>query len=744
MARSREDIVKDRLEETRLEIDRQQTIIDNDRKSAKEKEAAKKRQLVLIERELAIQERLASIEEQRIRQQERANIAQEKAADIQKKAAEKQEQLYESFKDSLHDQLLSLKKKAKAERTISEDGQKQLNLAYKYQHLLKQAVTEKDGEIQINETLLKQLKKEYKEKNRALQDSIELNEIEIKLKQKQLDLEHKIKKAQMTAAKEYVSGLESNMRKIPLVGDFMANTLMSRKAQRKLTAKFYKYFRNDKGLMNAMSKLQAGPALGLISGGIGLAKTGLKMTLKREQDMKDQQRSIGLTNEQSNAVDSMQSRLLFSSKSMVTSMEEARKASAELVDDFGTYGAENETLVDQQVKLTKAYGLQAEDASNFQRTAKIAGKDTEVVKKEVFAIATGFNKATGSTQSLSAVLRAVSKVSDSIRIQFRGSDTELTHAVMKAKMLGTTLEDLNGIADQLLNIESSIENQVTAQLVTGRNINMDKARMFALQDDMNGLMDELVKQEIDYNSYSKMNRVEKQSTAAALGMNVDQMAKFVSQQELARKLNIDMAAAENQTAEGLQHSLKGHQERIAQMAKEGDLAAQKYEADNEALTTQEKMNSLIEMMTKGFKFLGPVLVGIGAAIVIIGIGLLKAAIAAAGLTTALSGGLMGFAIAAGVAVAAGAVIGAVQMVQDGVAPASNGPFTITDRKGNIGVTSAGDGLIATPNKPGTTNSQPTVNVSLVVGNTAIKEIGNKISMNNSYNAGVGNSYNRLG
>jgi hypothetical protein len=37
-----------------------------------------------------------------------------------------------------------------------------------------------------------------------------------------------------------------------------------------------------------------------------------------------------------------------------------------------------------------------------------------------------------------------------------------------------------------------------------------------------------------------------------------------------------------------------------------------------------------------------------------------------------------------------------------------------------------------------------VNVSLVVGNTAIKEIGNKIAINNNYNAGVGNSYNRLG
>jgi hypothetical protein len=154
-------------------------------------------------------------------------------------------------------------------------------------------------------------------------------------------------------------------------------------------------------------------------------------------------------------------------------------------------------------------------------------------------------------------------------------------------------------------------------------------------------MDELVKQEIDYASYTKMNRVEKQATAAALGMNVDQMAKFVSQQELARKLNIDMAAAENQTSEGLERSLKSNQERIAQMAALGDETAKQYERDNEALTTQEKMNKLVDMMISGFKFLGPVLVGIGVAMTIIGLALLKAAIAAAGLTSALSGGFNG-------------------------------------------------------------------------------------------------------
>jgi hypothetical protein len=644
---------------------------------------------------------------------------------------EKEEKLQKSVADSLADQISSLKIKKNLSDKLSESDEFQLTVNKKLQKLLQ------EGKITAErvEEITKRLNRRVRER---------------------AALEEKTKKvidASRESANAFLNDVSKGIGKLPIVGESLSagfdkfiKSKAGQEVRDKLAEKMFDPAAIGKSLKGAVG-------LGLIAVGTGLISKGVGMTLGTEQAMKDQQRSIGLTNEQSSAADKMQRGLLTSTKSMVTNLEEARKATGELIDNFGTLASENATLVDQQVNLTKAFGLQAEEASDFQRSAMISGQTTEEMKIAVLSTAAGFNKTTRSTQSLSGVLRAVSKLSDSIRIQFRGSGQELTNAVMKAKMLGTTLEDLNGIADQLLNIESSIENQVTAQLVTGRNINLDKARMFALTDNMNGLMDELVKQEIDYASYSKMNRVEKQATAAALGMNVDQMAKFVSQQELARKLNIDMAAAENQTSEGLERSLKSNQERIAQMAALGDETAKQYERDNEALTTQEKMNKLVDMMISGFKFLGPILIGIGAAIVIIGIGLLKAAIAAAGLTTALSGGLMGFAIAAGVAVAAGAVIGAVQMVKDGIAPSSNGPFTITDKYGATAVTANGDGLAVSPNintasnnasNTNTTNSQPMVNVSLVVGNTAIKEIGNKISMNNSYNAGVGNSYNRLG
>ena len=722
MARSKEDIIKDRLEDTRLEIDRQQTIIDNDRKTSKEKIAARTKQLQLIDRELAILERIASIEERSAR-------LQEKAAEVQRKALEKQEQLAESFTDTLHTQIQALKIKEVRQKNLTKEQTKELSLAQEFQEKLKD-----------NPNAVKDIIKEYKTAYRELKDQLEVEEELIKLKQKELDLQSKIAKAQRQAAAEYVKGIDQNMRKIPVIGNLMANTIMGPKAQKALTKQFTKFFKSP-GLKRAFVKAQGG--LAVMGIGIGLTKAGLEATFAREQEMKDQQRSIGLTNDQSAAVDKMQRRLLFSSKSMVTSMEEARKASAELVENFGTFGAENATLVDQQVKLTKAYGLQAEDAANFQRTATITGHTTEEMKKEVFATASGFNRATKSTQSLSAVLRSVAKISDSIRIQFRGSDKELTNAVMKSKMLGTTLEDLNGIADNLLNIESSIESQVTAQLVTGRNINLEKARMFALADDMDGLMNELVKQEIDYASYSKMNRVEKQATAAALGMNVDQMAKFVSQQELARKLGIDMASAENQTAYGLSQSLKARQEDIALRAKQGDEAAQAYMEQNEALTTQEKMTAAVEQMALTFKYLGPIMAALGVVLTVIGAALAFAAISAAAIAISATMGAAAPWIIGGIGLTAGAIY-AYQKVQDGIAPSENGPFTITDRYGATAVTANGDGLAVSPNiNTAPTNTQPAVNVSLVVGNTAIKEIGNKIALNNSYNAGVGNTYNRI-
>jgi len=618
---------------------------------------------------------------------------------------EKQERSLDSITRKLQDQIKELKNK----EDLTDSENDLLDKTVKLQEKIKDAIKSGSGEVEA-------LKGEYEDLTKELQKIL------------------KIQTQAERSAKNFLGDVTSAISKVPLIGGALSkgfeaflNSSKGKALANMIAAKLFN--------PNAVRQSQGNMAL--LGAGLAVTGAGIKMGLAREQEMKDQQRLIGLTNEQSIAVDRMQRGLLNSSKSMVITMEEARKASADLVDNFGTFGAENATLVDQQVKLTKAFGLQAEEASDFQRSAMISGQSTEEMKIAVLSTAAGFNKTTKSTQSLSGVLRMVSKLSDSIRIQFRGSGQELTNAVMKAKMLGTTLEDLNGIADQLLNIESSIENQVTAQLVTGRNINLDRARFFALTDDMNGLMDELVKQEIDYASYSKMNRVEKQATAAALGMSTDQMAKFVSQQELATKLGLDMAAAENQTAAGLEQSLKNNQERIAQMAALGNEAAKQYERDNQALTTQEKMTAAVEQMVQLFRIMAPIVVGIGVMMTAIAV----AAMMAMGSIT------LGVSIAAGVGAAIAAYAYLPGMASGGDVVGGNGPVVVGEngpeivrlKRGNSVTPNSQLNTIGGNNKE--TNDllrqliakvdQPAI---IKMGDTTINELGNKTTLNRNYQA----------
>jgi hypothetical protein len=615
-------------------------------------------------------------------------------------------------------------KSAAAAKSITESLQEQKALLEK-----KRGISSKINDL---ESKTSDLQQEILTSIENQTDNIDELQSKFKALNKEIEEELKLINKAEESAKNFLNDVSSAISKVPLIGGALSKGfdvfLKSSKGKQLATKIASKLF--DPA---AIGKSQGNIAL--LGAGLAVTGAGISMGLAREQELKDQQRSIGLTNEQSKAVDRMQRGLLNSSSSMVTNMEEARKASAELVENFGTYGSLNSTLVDQQVKLTKAFGLQAEEASDFQRSAMISGQTTEQAKLDVLATAAGFNKATGSTQSLSGVLRSVSKLSDSIRIQFRGSTQELTASVMKAKLLGTTLEDLNGIADNLLNIESSIEAQVTAQLVTGRNINLERARFFALTDDMNGLMDELVKQEIDYAAYSKMNRVEKQATAAALGMSTDQMAKFVSQQELATKLGIDMSKAENQTAVGLEQSLKSNQERIAQMAKAGDLSAQQYERDNQALTTQEKMTAAVEQMAYLFKIMAPIVVGIGVAMTVMAV---AAMMAMGSLTLGIATGL---GLAAGVAAlalmpgmaAGGDVVGGKGPVVVG----ENGPEIVHLRKGNSVTPNSQLNTVGNNNKETndllrqliTKIEQPAI---IRMGDTTINELGNKINLNRNY------------
>ena len=76
---------------------------------------------------------------------------------------------------------------------------------------------------------------------------------------------------------------------------------------------------------------------------------------------------------------------------------------------------------------------------------------------------------------------------------------------MQAKALGTTLEKVEQIASSLLQFESSIEAELSAELLVGKDLYLERARLLALNNDLAGVAEEIAKQIGTAADFTNMN-----------------------------------------------------------------------------------------------------------------------------------------------------------------------------------------------------------------------------------------------
>lgn len=195
------------------------------------------------------------------------------------------------------------------------------------------------------------------------------------------------------------------------------------------------------------------------------------------------------------------------------------------------------------VSLKKQLGLSAEQAGNLAMNAKLAGVSAQQYEDDIEAAYQNSQKQSTLekgryrvTAELSMINKKVLSASKEMTVAFGLNNKRLAESVMQAAKLGLELEDLKGIANSMLDFESSIGNEMQAQLLTGKQLNLSAARMYALEGDYANLAGELAKQDITAAEYGKMNLVQREAVAKALGMSNEQMAKMLIQQDKSGKL----------------------------------------------------------------------------------------------------------------------------------------------------------------------------------------------------------------
>jgi hypothetical protein len=385
------------------------------------------------------------------------------------------------------------------------------------------------------------------------------------------------------------------LKKIPILGEIL-NIDEAKEDMRDLAKQGKGSFEIlGKGLSSAFSGL--GP-LAIIAGIVKAVQMLAGAMFEADKRVTDISKNLSISKDNARGIYN-------NIKNTKTDLDTAYKTTTNLSEAFNDISqltgfaaiATNDQL-EAQIVLTKQLGQSKEEALGLQEIFAVnnieADKGIDIVYDQIAAFANQ-NKIVADGRK---ILTEVSKTSKLIQLNFKGNTPELVKTVLEAKKLGLTLDQVNKTASSLLNFEQSISDELNAELLLGQDINLDKAREYALTNDIAGLTEEIANQGITAEKFSKLNRIQQEAIAKVFGMQAEELADSLYKQETINKLSGNETKNLREQAALLRQKgdLTGaiNLENQAAAIEEGVLKGKTLQEAQKSIDAQEKFNLAIE------------------------------------------------------------------------------------------------------------------------------------------------------
>jgi hypothetical protein len=273
-------------------------------------------------------------------------------------------------------------------------------------------------------------------------------------------------------------------------------------------------------------------------------------------------RNLGMSYDNALKVRNEFSKIAFQSDSILINSEKLMQSQEELTGILGTNNILSSQLLSTNIQLKDIAGLEAETRGELAQSSIITGKSMEATTKSVLAQVVGLQKATGIGFNFQKILKEASSLGGYLGLSFAKYPDKLTKSLITVKAMGLELKQLDSMADSFLDFESSISNEFEAQLLTGKNINLSKARELFLNNELAEAAQEITSQVGSADEFLKMNRISAESLAKSFGMSRDQLGEMLKRQELLSRIGAkDTDNAQKQLEIGLKRF--GNQKALA-------------------------------------------------------------------------------------------------------------------------------------------------------------------------------------
>ena len=224
--------------------------------------------------------------------------------------------------------------------------------------------------------------------------------------------------------------------------------------------------------------------------------------------------------------------------------EESAAAMNELSGNFGIAFNDSLGMNDAVLSISRATATSTENSAKLMGIfTTLGGLSAEVAHNMLLSAE---NLAVAKGVAPGAILADLADSAETFALFMSEGPESMIEAAVYAKRLGTNLNQVGKTAEGLLNFQDSLNKEVEASMLLGRDINLQKARELSLSGDLIGLQEELASIVGDEAEWNKMNAFQRQALADALNMDVMTMAKLVSKEKEALTVQGQLARLEAQ------------------------------------------------------------------------------------------------------------------------------------------------------------------------------------------------------
>ena len=221
--------------------------------------------------------------------------------------------------------------------------------------------------------------------------------------------------------------------------------------------------------------------------------------------------------------------------------DKAATAITSLTREFGSLDAVTPRVTAGVSEITAQFGIGGENLAKL--TKQMSTLNGQSIETNINTLKTVGNLARAARVAPADVLNDMAESTETFAKFADKGGENLAKAAIEARKLGLELKDVDAIAESLLDFEASIEKQMEASVLIGRQLNLERARELSLAGDLEGVLAEVKNQVGGAEQLSKMNVVQRKALADAVGLEVSQLTKLAAGQKALNAESEGSAAA---------------------------------------------------------------------------------------------------------------------------------------------------------------------------------------------------------